>query len=428
MIAVIGVVGLLLLAVGGYVAGVPLVTQFLPISPIFIGAAVTAVLIAVRPKDEPLRFRALWPVGILFAGLSLGFFYAETGQSYAAEKVQLLLTLTPLAVLGGVVLLQSDRSRRFWLNASVLYAIFVGGLLLIAPGSMDGQFARLAAEGQNTIAAGRAPAAAVVVLVVLALAGTRFKRRVVMLGAAVVFAGLMLAAGSRGPLAACILAIAITAIVLRLRGSLAWSIAAGLGGVAAWMWVGDAGYLSSRLTTIADASAQARLELYSDTSAIMLTHPLGVGWGQLENQLPAGHAYPHNLFLEVGAEAGWIALVALLWFIGYALRRQARAVETSSTEAAIFGLTVFFLASAMVSGDINSHRGLWVMLGACLTAGVRRTCESGDVTTTTEARFSRWRGTRPSAAARRVSTRRAPTSERTTVPAGRVQRATRLSR
>lgn len=412
MIAVVGVFGLLLLAVGGYIAGVPLVTQILPISPILIGALVTSAFIAVRPKNEPIPMRAIWPIGMLFAALSLGFFYADTGQPYAAEKVQLLLTLTPLAALGGAVLLQSNRARRSWLSASVIFAIFVGGLALIAPGDMDGQFARLAAEGQNTIAAGRAPAAAVVVFVVVALAGTRFKRRVLLLAGAVIFAGFMLAAGSRGPLAASLLAIAATTIVLRVRGSLAWCIAAGVGGLAAWVWLEDAGYLSPRLTTLTDNSAQARMDLYSGTSEILLASPLGVGWGQLESRLPAGHAYPHNILLEVGAEAGFIPLFALIWFVGYALRRQARAIGGSSTEAAIFGLTVFFLASAMVSGDINSHRGLWVMLGACLVAEVHRTRGADDVATsnTVHAQLNGGQRGRPCPATRWASTRRGPTT------------------
>lgn len=367
----VGLIGLLLLAVGGYIAGVPVVTQALPLSPILIGAFVTALWIAVRPRGQPLPVRALLPVIPLCAALSLGIFFTDTSSEYASNKVTLLATLTPLALVGGAVLLQTQRAVRVWLTLTVTYAALIGGLLLLAPSAMVAQMDRLAAEGQNTIAAGRAPGAAVVVLVVLALVAGQRNRRLVLLAAGMIFAGLMLAAGSRGPLAACLLAVAATAIALRTRGTWAWLLLASLGGMAAWQWVGEAGYLSSRLTTFADTSSQARIGLYSRSMDVLVESPLGIGWGGLQKDLPNEHRYPHNIFLEIGAEAGWLALVVFIWFVGYALRAQWRVARNSSTEAAVFALTIFFLSSALVSGDINSHRALWVMLGCCLAAQVR---------------------------------------------------------
>jgi hypothetical protein len=75
--------------------------------------------------------------------------------------------------------------------------------------------------------------------------------------------------------------------------------------------------------------------------------------------------YPHNVLLEVGAEGGVLALFGLTTVIALAVRKQAHAAS-APVEMAMLALVFFFLLNAMVSGDINDNRGLWVALGAAL--------------------------------------------------------------
>jgi len=79
--------------------------------------------------------------------------------------------------------------------------------------------------------------------------------------------------------------------------------------------------------------------------------------------------YPHNIFLEIFCELGFIGLILFLLFLsitfGEIIRNlrgsqnsQARALSFASTMAAIFTLM-----GALFSGDLNDNRRLWFLLG-----------------------------------------------------------------
>lgn len=77
--------------------------------------------------------------------------------------------------------------------------------------------------------------------------------------------------------------------------------------------------------------------------------------------------YSHNFLLEIGVEAGVLALAAASVVCYVAVRRQLRA-GGGLVEAAMSALLVFALVNALVSGDVGDNRLLWVMLGAGLVA------------------------------------------------------------
>lgn len=79
-----------------------------------------------------------------------------------------------------------------------------------------------------------------------------------------------------------------------------------------------------------------------------------------------GEMYPHNLFLEVGAEAGSLGLALLLWsfYVGFvALRRVALPFRE-----VVLVLLVPALSSALVSGDVYDSRFVMVALGMAIGA------------------------------------------------------------
>jgi O-antigen ligase len=122
----------------------------------------------------------------------------------------------------------------------------------------------------------------------------------------------------------------------------------------------------------ADTSTQARLQLYGSALDAALTHPEGIGWGNLWTHIPAWalldsgyRQYPHNLLIEVITEAGWLAGIALVVVLVAALRR-ARWHMTSATGRAVFALLMFFLLNAMVSGDINDNRFFFALVAIAL--------------------------------------------------------------
>lgn len=364
------VLGLTMLAVGGYVAGSPLFTA-LPVSPILAGALITLVALVVRRRNERVPLVSLTPIFVLWLTFLVGAVLTAP-TSYGTEKTGQLYSLTLLSVAGGATLLQSRHARVWWLHLTVAMAGLVSALIFLQPDLLVAEMQRLSIEGSNTIAAGRAPAAAVVVLTVLALGRTR--GRWFFAFGAMAFSILMLGAGSRGPLAAAIVAIGITAVLRRKGGGKAWGLVVMAALFYTWQWAGERDLVSSRMYELAGTSTDARLDMLRTTGAQAVSNPIGSGWGSVEGLLEGswagilGHRYPHNIFMEVAAESGWLALVAMLLVLVVAFRRQWHASAGNAHEMALFALLVFFVASAMVSGDINSHRAMWVLIGAALVA------------------------------------------------------------
>ncbi len=371
MVHAIGVTALLAMSVGGYVAGSPLVSALLPVSPILLGALGTALLVAVRPVGEPIPLQRLGVVLLFGAGLVGGWAFA-TGSAYASDKGAHLATMVPLSMIGGVVLLRHRRARAWWVAATIGYAFLVSALILLAPDQVAAESSRLSLEGGNTIAAGRAPGAAVAALLTLAVARNRYRARLLLMAAALSI--VLLATGSRGPLLAVIAAFALVVPLVPARSN----------GRPRWVWLGPAvaavagagywgvshGFLADRLTTVTDGSALTRVALYEATWEEVGRHPFGAGWGYLEQVYANGHlagfTYPHNILLETVVEAGWLGFAGLVAVLVMAWRTQRSRCE-DPYELAMLALLVFFFISALVSGDLPSHRALWVMVGACAT-------------------------------------------------------------
>lgn len=375
----LGVIGLLGLAAGGYVAGVPAVQGALPASPITLGLVLVIVCMLVRPNGERVPawevLRAVAPLLLLAGGFAF-VVLSDTGT----EKALQMGTLVPVSIMGGVVLLQHHRARALWCLGTVGVGALVAGLLLLAPDALVADSDRLSIEGSNTIAAGRALGAAVVVLAALGLSGAR--RPVLLVAAATGFGAVMLATGSRGPLVACALAVAVVVLtgsgVPRARRAVAVVVAAG----GAWWWAAAQGFYVDRLVGFQDASAQVRLVLYRIAADHAAASPLGTGFGSFEQvYLSAGlyYTYPHNLLLEAAGEAGVLGLAGVVWLLVRAWVRQYRRAATP-VEVAMLALLVFFVVSAMVSGDLPSHRALWVMVGACTVSWLRGNPPAPEIT------------------------------------------------
>lgn len=374
MRAVIPVAGLLLLAFAGYIKGAPLLAALPDLT--FIGAAVTLV----ATGHYLLRDRLRPPPGIGYVLLLWGAFLfglvPVTGWTeYSTAKIPQLLTITLLCTVGAMVLLRGEQARHVWVSLNAVLGMGVAALAVAFP-TNDVAFAgRLALEGGSTINVGRAIGAAVVILALLSLGGAR--RRRLSLLAAVALAGFLVWTGSRGPVIAAVIAVLLVAVVAKRSGAGRRFLTAALGVVTAAYMAAQAGLVSDRLVTFQDNSAEARRILWAETWQVATEHPFGVGWGGLGDHLPlwakvttGSVQYPHNVFLEVLAEAGWIAGAVFAVVLAVAFVRQSRATA-SPTEMAMLGLFVFHVLNAMVSADVVGNRGLWVAVGAALVMSGR---------------------------------------------------------
>jgi hypothetical protein len=155
--------------------------------------------------------------------------------------------------------------------------------------------------------------------------------------------------------------------------------------VLSWYFVrgystGGAGRIAATLLSgnDQDTTSQIRLSLWREAWGVIPGHFWGLGWGGLNDLGPLngggllgqpGLWYPHDIWLEVTAEAGWIAGAALIVFVWCGLRRLRR-LAVSPYQAVLFGMAVFWVTQASLSGNVNSWRCMWASVAiAWVTVG-----------------------------------------------------------
>ena len=96
---------------------------------------------------------------------------------------------------------------------------------------------------------------------------------------------------------------------------------------------------------------------------------LGVGIGGYPARSPnaALFNYPHNVFLEVSAEMGILSSALLVVLVAASFRESLRQVinrhfPLHKLSCVVLVLLVMGLVSMMTSGDITSHRNMWLYL------------------------------------------------------------------
>lgn len=374
----------LLIYIGAFKGTVAL--SAFPIDPTILLAAITFVLsLLIALNDRLKALPTSWPLLALWSILTLGIPFAGT-TSYAQQKVLLLFTLCAgIAVVSCVM-----SGRKEFLTALLWTQVAAGGLmaLLLFYRSGPDPDGRLLLEGSNSIGAARVVGAAVVILFIFSL---RSKRRLLIHGLAIVgLSTILIGIGSRGPLLFSVISSVIAARISSFSKSsrsilpLSWILL--LGGIGYYLTARfearqlPVARLLSPLTgnLSADESISARLSLIRASLSLLIQNPLGVGWGNFASSaradgLPVSlrHAYPHNVFLEVGVEAGFVALLMFAFVTVAALRGLHRSSASAAWSAAL-ALGIYSLGNALVSGDVTSNRPMWCILGLGIGCWVRR--------------------------------------------------------
>ena len=360
--------GVLLLLYAGFFKANPLLS-WVPVDLTLLGAVlVLAGVIAVLVRGDLPRgtavVLAVWATFIPAAIL-------RASTAYGSSKTLYLFTLTLLAALGPLFLIQSERRQETWvvMQIGLGCVLAAGAAVSPVPAATNGSVYRLSLDGSNAIGAGRAAGVAVVGFLVLALVGHRGRGWLLLAGAAVTVP--LFLSGSRGPVLAAAAAIAVVAVIAPVSGArrIVRVVLVVVGGFLTWYWLrgetaGAPGRISSTLLagSTQGTSSQARVMLWEEAWRYIQGHPWGAGWGglgELSGPSLLGQAlYPHDLLLEVGGEAGWIAGIAVIVFLYCGLRRL-RAAAVSPYTAALLGMAVFFTVNAMISGDVNDNRTMW---------------------------------------------------------------------
>ncbi|WP_158566400.1 O-antigen ligase family protein [Micromonospora craterilacus] len=326
------------------------------LAPVLIWAIITGL---------PVVHRAVVFAVILAALVAAPALLWPPTTDYGTTKVTgFFLFTVPTAV--AVMLIRGRRDLTTWAKVWV-----VGGCLLAIlalAGGVDPQGRATGGDGaSNPIWLARAIGSPVVALLWLTYRRA-VSRWLALVAAALLGAGLW-ATGSRGPVVALVIA---ALVVITLASPLARVGRAALVALAATVglyftvvseWVPAASRLGAALyDPRGEIEASQRIELAQPTIDLIREHPFGVGFGNWpEHVTILLYRYPHNLFLEVFAEAGWIpgaVLVALLVWVVVRLWSSAR-VEPAAVLA--LALLAFETMCVSVSGDLNARTFFFVL-------------------------------------------------------------------
>ena len=326
--------------------------------------AISNTLVGAAVRRE--RPAVGWVVAAL-AAMIVGAVRAPESD-YAQEKILEMVTLTLVAVAGGVLLVRTDEQRRWLVFGTIGTGVAVAALYLVAPTTDDALLGRAALEGSNTIGLGRYTGAALVGVVVLALTRRLAFAPAVAIGVPLLW--VLIGTGSRGPIVATAVALAVTMLPLAARaGHRSRSLAlGGLVVVGGWWFLGRTVEAARNgvLLLVADdkgVSVNERERIWSAGWAVFERSPLGVGGGGLAPSITPNR-YPHNIVVEVAAEGGLPVLMGLLVLLVVAYRRAYRMARLG--DPMLIGLLTFWLANAMVSEDVNGNRAVLILAGACV--------------------------------------------------------------
>jgi O-antigen ligase len=284
---------------------------------------------------------------------------------YGTDKTSAYLMLT-VPTAAAALLIRDRRDITTWAKVWVVAGLALAVFALA--GGVDPNGRAIGSDGSsNPIWLARgigSPAAAL-----LWLMATRATALRIGLPAAGILAVGLYATGSRGPVVALVIAAVIVATLssptarASRAATLALLSAAGLFLAVAFRLVPATSRIGALLYEPgAELEASDRIALARPTLDVIADHPAGVGIGNWAVHVPIPpYLYPHNLFLEVTAEAGWAAGAVLIAVLLRVTVRLWRASKTEPAAVLMLALLVFETTCVSVSGDLNARTFYFVL-------------------------------------------------------------------
>lgn len=283
------------------------------------------------------------------------------------DKMLRFVCLTSIGIIAPFLLFDDfSKMRRFFASLAL------GGLLLaINSFSMLGGEERMVSPSGLNTELGAASAIAVIIIWGMLFPHLSLGKRMVFYPVLGVLGIALIGSGGRFANVITVICLLIGAMLCRkLFTDLV--IAGGLGILALpLIWIPEASfeYLSSLLHPT--QAMGTRDDLMWLGVKMFSEHPiLGVGVQGFRylSPNPFTYNYPHNLFLELGSEMGFVAAFAFVALAFCAFReivKQMRdpRVRRNSLVLTVFLLLIYVFLDAMVSGDINDLRFMWFVFG-----------------------------------------------------------------
>ena len=348
----------------------------IPVDLTLLTGALLAGVLALRwARGARVRSRAgLGLIGIWFLSFVPGLFQVAD-SAYGLQKIATIFTFTLLSALAPLLLVEEDQDLVRILNALACFclAITLGGLLGRSGSAPAAE--RLQAFGAGTISLGRATG--LLAVYAASVLASESPQPALSFGVLALAGVTALFSGARGPILAALAALALLFLAGRAWGGarpfrLLWAGGLFLLVLGSSLSLAPKGSLD-RVTAFfhgqVGASETYRINALHDSWKLVGQVPWGIGWGgfatQVDPEKGLGRQYPHNLLAEVTLEGGWVCGAATLLVLAAAIAAAWSRTWLPGGRLVFLGV-LFYLFNALVSGDLNDNRPLFMFVAAAL--------------------------------------------------------------
>jgi O-antigen ligase len=353
-----------------------------------------SLLLAMLREEHVLPLRVLLAGPVLMtlalAVLMLARLGSSADEPYGSYKLQLFLAENVTFLVGGILVARARRHLDIWLGLS-LATMALGSLVILrkllageATDILPGRLALYAEAGPISLA--RGAATGILLAIFVMLAARKLWPRTAALAVMPILAVAFIGAGSRGPvvgLAAGLLILLVSTLGDRVsrRRLILLGVALLVSAVIIPQLVPGQN-ISRSLSVLVGQNGEdvgggdlsnGRYQLWSMAWHSFGDHALlGLGTGGFASVSPVG-IYPHNIFLEAAAEYGILGLFLVAGVVGFSFFYAGRSWRLSrGADRDHAALVLAFLGAAVVnaqfSGDFTNNSGVW--LGAGLALGL----------------------------------------------------------
>lgn len=283
------------------------------------------------------------------------------------DKVLRFVCLTSIGIIAPFLLFDDySKMRRFFV------ALALGGLLLAINSltMLGGEERMVSPSGLNT-ELGAASAVALIIIWGMVFPRLSLGKRMLLYPALGVLGIALIGSGGRLANVSTVVCLLIGAVLChKLFSDVA--IVGGLAVVALpLVWIPEASfeYLSSLMHPTQAMGTRDDLiwlgvKMFSERPIL----GVGVDGFRYLSPNPFTYNFPHNLFLELGSEMGFIAAFAFVAIAFCAFREIVKQLSNpvlrrNSLVPTVFSLLIYVFLDAMVSGDINDLRFMWFVFG-----------------------------------------------------------------
>lgn len=323
-------------------------------------------IVRALPKIHP----ALPVTALVFVVLIVPGLLNPPILPYGEEKLGKILTSLLLSALAATLIRDRRHIRVLawvWLTAACVLA-----LATIAAGGE----ARATTFDSNPIWLGRELVSGL--LVAVWLSWRKLLHPLVALSLIVLILSALSETESRGPLLGAVAALVLFVAVVRpMLSGLGWAAASFVSATVIAVFYFAPQIIPDRFLALVLAPGEtvdstSRTEMWVKTLAMIESNPGGVGYGNWQTYTNMRHLWPHNLFLEVFAEAGWLpGAVITLTTLGV-LVALARRSRRDPEAAMVLILLVASVVEVSASGDLNARTFFALLVLGAVVATWRR--------------------------------------------------------